>query len=200
MRASRSLIGALVACLFACLLPDNEIANFRLTVHSLSSITILGKTNVNKYECAIAHYNGRDTLLLQAERGKGAQFTKGRVTLEASGFDCGMRAMTKDFIKTLKADQYPDIVIEFISFERAIHFDKESEKFKGKINISLANTVVSSDVQCGIERDNNGFFHLAGSRNFKFSDFKLEPPSHMLGMVKVNENLTVNFHMVLVKQ
>jgi hypothetical protein len=197
---SRLFLGTLFLWLLTGLSPDNEIASFRLSVHSLSTITIVGKTNVNKYECAIAHYTGTDTLLLQAERGKGAQFSKGRVKLQAAGFDCGMRAMTKDFIKTLKADQYPDIVIEFISFERAIHFDKESEKFKGKINISLANTVVESDIQCGIEKDNKGWFHLVGSRNFKFSDFKLEPPSHMLGMVKVNENLNVNFHLVLVKQ
>jgi hypothetical protein len=200
MTMSRLSLGILILCTFAGLTYDDEIANFRLSVHPLSSITIVGKTNMNKYECAIAHYAGSDTLLLQAERGKGARFSQGRVNLNASGFDCGMRAMTKDFTKTIKADKYPNIVIEFISFERAVHFDKESEKFKGKITISLANAVVVTDVQCGIEKDKNGWFHLIGSRNFTFSDFKLEPPKHMLGLVKVDQNLTVNFHLVLVKQ
>ncbi len=172
----------------------------RLVVLPLSTLTIVGKTNVNKYQCAIASYSGADTLSLKAERGKGAVFTKGLVKLKTSGFDCGMKVMTEDFAKTIEADTYPFITIGFISFERVPRYEKTAEEFKGKIKISLANKTVPVEVRCSIVKDEKGYIHLTGSRDFKFSDFGLEPPSRMMGMVKVDENLTVDFHLVLIQQ
>src|SRR6187551_1014596 len=81
--------------------PDEKNIIHKLVVHSLSTLTISGKTNVNNYACVIPRYTGVDTLSLKAERGKGAYFTKGQVKLEAAKFDCGMGAITKDFVKTI---------------------------------------------------------------------------------------------------
>jgi hypothetical protein len=179
--------------------PQAEITH-RLVVLPLSTLTINRKTNVNKYHCAIASYSGTDTLLLRAERGKGAFFTKGLVRLEASGFDCGMKVMTADFVKTIEADKYPFITIDFISFERVPKYEKTAEEFKGKLKISLANLTVPFEVRCNILKDENGYIHLTGSHYFTFSDFGLEPPSRVMGAVKVHENLAVNFHLVLIQK
>ena len=34
--------------------------------------------------------------------------------------------------------------------------------------------------------------HLSGRKELMFSDFKLEPPSKMAGMIRINEELKVN--------
>ncbi|HEX6224316.1 MAG TPA: YceI family protein [Chryseolinea sp.] len=169
----------------------------RLAVHPSSTLAIHGKTNVNTYECSISEYNGTDTLSLKAKRGKGAVFTKGQVQLKASEFDCGMKLMTKDFGETIKADQYPFITIDFISFERMPHYELSEEKFMGKLTISIADVKTPMDVRCGIVKGEDGFIHLRGSHKMKFSDFNLTAPSRMLGAVKVEERINVNFHLVL---
>lgn len=170
----------------------------RFVVQPSSKLTIDGKTNVNSFQCAITQYFGRDTLVLQeGGRNRRPVFTKGYVGLEAASFDCGMPVMTKDFGKTIKSNEFPFIFIEFISFEKGAGYQLSGEKFKGKIKISLGGVTKAFDVDCTIEARNSGLIHLKGGRDFTFSDFNLEPPSKMMGMVKVSDALTVNFHLVL---
>ena len=178
---------------------DNKIIH-RLAIHPSSSISINGKTNVNKYDCAIEGYKGSDTLLLTAERGKGAYFKRGVAKLAASAFECNMKVITKDLAETIQSDKYPYIELNFISFERVPKYEATEEKFKGNLTIKLANVAVPCEVRCSIVKDEKGLIHLRGHHNFKFSDFKLEPPSKMMGMVKVEEKITVNFHLVLLRQ
>ena len=173
---------------------------YRLLIHPTSSITIAGSTNVNKYKCIIAKYTGSDTLLLTAERGKGAHFKKGLVNLEASRFDCEKNIITKDFAETIQAKKYPQITINFLSFERVPEFKDSEEPFRCKFVITLANVAVPCDVRAKIVKDKNNLIHLRGWHLFKFSDFKLDPPTKMMGMIKVDEMITVDFHVVLMQK
>lgn len=170
----------------------------RFVVQPESKLTIDGKTNVNSFQCAITQYFGRDTLVLQeGGRNRRPVFTKGFVGLEAASFDCGMAVMTNDFGKTIKSKEYPFIYIEFISFEKGSGTQLSGGKFKGKIKISLGGVTRPFDVDCIIEAKESGLIHLQGGREFTFSDFNLQPPTKMMGMVKVNDALVVNFHLVL---
>jgi len=177
--------------------PEKGVLIHRFIVLPSSKLTIDGKTNVNAFQCAITQYVGKDTLVLE-EGGKSKRpvFRKGFVGLQASSFDCGMNVMTNDFGKTIKAKDYPVVSIEFISFERTPHYDK-SETFRGKMKISLAGVTKPFDLNCTIEAKDTGHIHLKGGREFTFADFNLEAPSRMMGMVKVHDKLTVNFHLVL---
>jgi hypothetical protein len=122
---------------------------------------------------------------------------KGSVTLDASSFDCGIALMTSDFRKTIKSKTYPAIVIDFISFERTPSYAYGEEKFKGIINISLGGVTKLFEMNCTIEAKPSGLIHLKGGRDFTFSDFNLQAPKHMMGLVKVEQGLNVNFHLVL---
>lgn len=170
----------------------------RLIVLPSSKLAIDGKTNLNSFTCAIVKYSGVDTLVLQ-EGGRNTRpvFVKGSVGLDASTFDCGMAIMTSDFRKTINSDEYPAIVIDFISFERTPSYAQKEEKFKGILNISLAGVTRLFEVDCVIEAKDNGQIHLKGGRDFSFTDFGLIPPSRMMGTIRVQEQLTVKFHLVL---
>jgi hypothetical protein len=181
----------------AFLASDADLVH-RLIVLPASKLSIDGKTNVNSFTCAIAQYAGTDTLVLH-EGGKNTRpvFVKGSVGLDASTFDCGMAIMTSDFRKTINSNKYPAIVIDFISFERTPSYEQKEENFKGILKISLAGVTRLFEVDCFIETKPNGLIHLKGGRNFTFTDFGLKPPSRMMGTVKVKEDLTVRFHLVL---
>lgn len=171
----------------------------RFVIHPSSSVTINGKTNVNKYNCQTQDYKQSDTLLLHAEVGKGAYFSKGLARLDAKGFECNMDVITKDFADIIQADKYPYIKIDFISFEREPKYQETEEKFKGDLTITLGNVSVRRQVRCSIVKDDNGLIHLQGRQNFNFSDFKLKAPTKMMGLVKVDEKITVTFHLVLTR-
>ncbi len=193
--------------IFGCLLISSfsfpEEAGRNYLIHCLivqkdSKLIISGKTNVNSFHCVIPNYFGSDTLVLQ-EGGKNKKpvFIKGSVALQASLFDCGLQMMTHDLMNTIKAKEYPNIVITFKSFERLPKYNLKEEKFKGVITISLAGTSKQFDVKCAIEAKPSGLIYLSGGRQFLFSDFNLEPPQKMMGMIKTQEELDVNFNLVL---
>ncbi len=177
---------------------NSAILIHRLIVLPTSTLTIDGKTNVNTFKCAIPKYVGKDTLVLH-EGGRNTRpvFVKGSVDLDASSFDCGIALMTSDFRKTIKSKSFPAIVIDFISFERTPSYKYGEEKFKGIIKISLGGTTKLFEMDCTIEVNPSGLIHLKGGRDFTFSDFNLEPPKRMMGLVKVQEALNVSFHLQL---
>ncbi|MBI3221011.1 MAG: hypothetical protein HYZ44_15965 [Bacteroidetes bacterium] len=170
----------------------------RLIVLSDSRLIIDGKTNVNSYSCAIPKYIGKDTLVLH-EGGRNVRpvFVKGEVSLDARSFDCGIAPMTADFRKTINSKTHPVILIDFISFERAPSYQSGEEKFKSVVRISLAGVSKLFEMDCSIATTSAGLIHLKGGREFVFSDFNLEAPRHMLGLVKVDQSLHVGFHLAL---
>ncbi|MBS1976705.1 MAG: hypothetical protein JST46_05015 [Bacteroidetes bacterium] len=174
------------------------VLRHRFIVLPDSRLMIDGKTNINAFQCAISRYCGTDTLVLQ-EGGVNARpvFVKGFVRLEASGFDCGMAAMTHDFNKTIKAKEHPVISIDFKAFEKVPSLNCGEERFKSTLAIGMAGRSNTFDVECTVEARENGVIHLKGGRAFQFSDFGLETPKHAMGLIKVKDDLDVQFHLVL---
>ncbi len=192
------LVAAIVLFCSSAFFSINATLVHRLIVLPTSKLSIDGKTNINSFTCAIAQYCGTDTLVLH-EGGRNTRpvFVKGSVGLDASTFDCGMAIMTSDFRNTIKSNEYPAIVIDFISFERTPSYAQKKEKFKGILKISLAGITRLFEVDCSIEAKPNGQIHLMGGRGFTFSDFGLVAPSRMMGTIKVQDDLNVTFHLVL---
>src|SRR5436190_13460656 len=177
---------------------ETPVIVHRLIVQPTSTVNIEGSTNVNRYNCTISRYTGSDTLVIH-EGGQNVRpvFVNGEVKLNAASFDCGIALMTSDFHKAINSKIYPSIVIDFISFEKIPAYTPAPEKFRGILKISLAGVTKLFEVNCAIEVDEKEIIHLTGSRNFHFSDFRLTPPTRMLGAVKVKEELRVSFHLRL---
>ncbi len=170
----------------------------RLIVQPSSTLTIDGKTNVNSFRCGITQYTGKDTLVIQEGSPlRKPLFVKGKVSLQASHFDCGMQMMTNDFNTTLKSKEYPYIVIDFKSFERLPDYKKAEDKFNGTMTISLGGITKVVDIVCSIKANPGGQIHLSGGRPFLFSDFNLQPPDKMMGLIKIQQELMVQFNLVL---
>jgi hypothetical protein len=169
----------------------------RWVVQPASKLKVTGKTNVNKFTCQIQSYCGADTLVLQDIGTIPPRFLKGNVSLEATGFNCGNAIMTTDFHKTIQSRIYPQIEITFLSLERFPSYSCRNELIKSNMIISLAGVSKTFEMDCVIEAEADGVFHLTGSRCFQFSDFNLEAPSKMFGMIKVDETLDVSFHLVM---
>lgn len=167
-----------------------------MIVQPASAITIDGESNINKFRCTSAQYDGKDTLVLKVV-GRKAVFERGVVKLKATGFDCGMKPITKDFAETISAEEFPFITIDFISLEEVPQFKSKEERYAGKLKLTLAAVSKTVEIKCGFQKDEQDLIHLRGAYNFTFSDFKLEAPRKMGGLIKVHEKLKVNFHLVL---
>jgi len=170
----------------------------RFVVQHSSTLNINGTSNVKDFQCKTSSCNSSDTLeLVRTSEKAEPVFIKNLVSINASEFDCGMSMMTNGFLEDIKAKEYPQIKINFLSFQRLPKYEQGIEKINCHMMISLAGTSKTFNIKCILETDKSGFVHLKGEKFFKFSDFNLKPRKPMLGLVKINESLQVIFDLVL---
>lgn len=161
-----------------------------------SQLAIEGSTNVNAFICRIEYCTGTDTLkYIEHEAPGKLHFTRRRMTVPIRSFDCGSRAMSKDFWRTLNAERYPNLEIYFISLDNI--FLENKRVTEGVVDISLAGVTTRYNICFRKSREDNGNMVLKGRQRVHFSEFQLVPPQKLKGLIKVNESLNVDFHLVL---
>ena len=161
-----------------------------------SQLTIQGSTNVNDFTCKINYCTGTDTLqYIESPSTRQLRFTKSRMTVPIRSFDCGAKPISKDFWKTLKSDTYPSLEINFISLQNV--FFKDNEEITGVVDITLAGVTTRYTVCYKVTSKDNGEILLKGEHAVNFSDFNLEAPKKLKGLIKVKEVLNVQFNLVL---
>ena len=161
-----------------------------------SRLTIHGSTNVNDFICTIEYCTGTDTLQYSENNSKGElRFTRGRMTVPVRSFDCGAKPISKDFWKTVKAERYPNLEINFISLENLSFRDKRN--IKGVVDITLAGMTTRYDIWYRVSLNEHGNIFLTGVHAVNFADFQLVAPEKLQGLIKVKESLKVQFNLVL---
>ena len=172
----------------------------RWIVQKNSSLSIAGHTNVNRFSCGVAEYGEADTItcLNEGFRGENRGIPlRGALRIDIAGFDCSNKFMTSEFKKTLKYKDYPRLIITFVSLDKMPVFDNRAETVKGCVNVELAGVSRRFDINYTSSRLDAATLELIGNREFGFSDFGLQPPQKMGGLIRVNDVLNVQFILCL---
>lgn len=160
------------------------------------SLKVEGSTNINKFSCVIANYCRPDTLTFYKNSITGPLKISGCLQLDVQDFDCHNLVMTADLRKTLKAKDFPKLIIRFISLNRYPDFNNQSD-VKGIVTIELAGTAKLFEVDYRVIPDGAKSLTLIGIRKVKFSDFNIVPPRKIGGLIQTNNDLNVEFNLRL---
>lgn len=164
-------------------------------IDAKSQLTIYGSTNINSFACKMDCYIGSDTLqYINDYTSREIQFSRNQMSIPIRSFDCGAKQISKDFWKTLKSETYPQLDINFRSLQNLVV--KNNNCINGNVDITLAGFTARYTISYHVKRDKNIIF-LKGTQPVNFSDFKLEAPEKLKGLIKVNECLKVEFNLVL---
>lgn len=161
------------------------------------SLKVGGSTNVNKFSCVIVNYDRPDTLTFY--RGSTiaeAIKIQGMLKLDVQQFNCFNPVMTSDLRKTLKAKEFPMLVIRFINISRYPSGNHE-DKVKGEVTIELAGVARRFEVDYKYAPLSANTATLIGTRKINFTDFKLVPPRKIGGMIQTKDELMVEFNLKL---
>lgn len=168
-------------------------------IHPSSSIKIHGSSNVNTFGCTAT--GGFQSRPIECEykntRANMQAVMRGSVSVEIKTFDCKNRLLDNDMRKTLRADEYPQMTIQFLELERMPDIDSDVDFLSGKVQIELAGKQRQFYLRYAFNKTPNGYL-LKGSRAFKFADFDLSPPKKVGGLIRVNDDFDVGFTLVLV--
>jgi hypothetical protein len=195
MRYLKSISFLLLVLLSAFTLQTSKSLVTQLVITKGASLNVAGSTNINKFSCSIANYDKPDTLKLYKYNTEPVKIS-GELQLDVQAFDCHNVIMTSDLRKTLKAKEFPKLIIHFINLSKYPDFNHLSD-VKGMVTIELAGTSKLFEVNYKFIPDGARAVTLLGSRDVKFSDFNLTPPRKIGGMIQTNNDLKVEFNLRL---
>lgn len=195
MRYSLYIVLILVCSFKANDIPTSPIVESWI-IERKSSISIEGSSNINSFVCDVREYLQPDTLTCKKdEKYCKLLFDRSILQLDIKKFDCHQKFITSDFRKMMQDDKYPSLIIEFLSLD-----DIQSNGIvKGQVMIQLVGKKRIMDIQYKKTLGANNQIVLEGSKILRFSDFQLKAPTKLGGMIRINEDIKVNFNLFFEK-
>ncbi|WP_157939491.1 YceI family protein [Gracilimonas amylolytica] len=191
-------LSTLLVVTFA-LLPALTLAqDGQVQLRDSSKLSIKGKSNVNEFSCESEHELQKDSLdYSYSVNGDTVQVSGVNLNLEIDQFDCGKRAINRDFKSTLKYKEFP--FIEIILNELVVSDSTSLIPREAKVTIRIAGTERYYTVPLNSFSSSEESFTVGGNKILRMTDFGLEPPSPMFGLIKVEDELDIQFDLVIVR-
>ena len=155
-----------------CLINDTD-----MIIIDRIEIEILGKSTMGKYNCSNV-FSKRDTIIINSETQNNL-----KAEIAMNNFECGNKIMNKDLKVTIMADKFPK------SYVTMTHIKSYSTNYKCNLDFLITNKNLKyQDLVLKNSKES-----LQGSIALKFSDLGLIPPTKMGGLIKVKDDIVVNF-------
>jgi hypothetical protein len=180
--------------LFLLTLNNHVQGQFHKTLNSINHndcvdfVSIHGSTNVNEFSF----------LQLLNDRESPIRFhtQEGYITIQipAHNFEASNPLMYNDFISLIKADQHPYIAIRF-HYNPYELYEKngQTSAIASEVYITLAGEEKKYKIPGQIHLCYDKALRIMGGIKINLDDFQLQAPSKFMGMVKVNNEVFVNF-------
>ena len=114
------------------------------------------------------------------------------IVVPVKDFQCGNPFGYKDFITLLKANQHPFMKIEIPRKTFFQHKGSTSVIING-VSLSVAGVSRNYDILCKIEQTGNENQLIIGTTMIRLTDMEIEPPVKSMGLVKIKNEIIVNF-------
>lgn len=218
----RALTIVMLGTALALTAASAEAASLRVTKDS--SIELRGKTNVAPWRCTSRSVRGTldigaspavlETLLSSTAvlpagtriESLPAGVTIGSPSFAAAmpvrSFDCGNPIMERDMRRALKESTAPEIRFDYRSLSSATVRKPSAPataawEVGAEVELKLAGRTQRVPMVLRAERLSQTRFRVTGSIRLRMTDFDITPPVGMMGMIRAEDELTVNVNLQL---
>lgn len=187
-----TVIFLIILCVCPVISTAQSYTDMEALFQSSSKLTIKGKSNVNEFACRSGNsFTGSPYRFAYSADSSETVFKNAELSLEIQKFDCGKKGINKDFRKTLKAESFPEIRLQLN------HIYSVGDSVKASMDVELAGIsrryLVTLHIGTGTASKPGEIITARGSKVLKMSDFNLDPPSPMFGLIKLKDELEVFF-------
>jgi len=158
-----------------------------------SRLWIEGRSNVNEFRCQAATY---DTMVSAPAAEDDTLDVE--VDIDVKGFDCGKRRMNRDLHETLLSDTHPKISFEYTRTVE-LSYDENRDLYQleviGNLTVAGHTKIIQFPMQAVVLE--NGTLKATGQTELRMTDYNVEPPRALLGMVRVDDLLSVHFELLV---
>ena len=173
---------------------EHNIISYSVSKNSWMALS--GTTNVNSFECLSQSGISSGVILTYSDMGdKKINFSDAQLLMEVNSFDCKNPLITRDMYKALGGDKNSGIDIELIDASltgRSLSSREGTFMANAIITINSHSNMV--ELMINWNRSEAMEYHFEGKAHLSMSDFGIIPPAPAMGLVKVNDEITVSFN------
>lgn len=168
------------------------------TGHGLTDaeFTISGTSSLHDWTMTTQSAEGEAIINTEDEALKSIQNLS--VAIKAESLKSGRSGMDNNAYKALKTNKHPDIRF---SLKQIKSIEKKDGHYlvEAEGTLTIAGETKTVNVQAEAHPVVNTL-KLTGSTAFKMTDFKIDPPTALLGTVKTGDEITINYNLTFKSQ
>lgn len=170
----------------------------RYMIEQGSTLSIQGTTNINTFECISRQSFGQQAVTLTTDpTTRSISFDHAILNLRVKELNCDNNKIDADLCDALKADQFPNITIELLDARLP-----KSDLDDDWTDITIVATLKITDQKRRIELRakgkliSDGRYRFVAAKALKMSDYGVDPPTALFGLIKVKDEITINFNLI----
>ena len=183
---------------FLFILANNLIfaqATFGIDLQKSSSITIHGTTNLISFKLTQSGEKlaKRNFNIIATQNLNKIQLGQNEHVIQVKDFTSDNKMALRDFMKLVKANVYPSFSVKLDYFEIDPNGNNK-DLSKATVSVDLTITGKTKHYNIQVKSIHEGdIYKLNGIKKINIRDFGLEPPVEMLGLIRVNEWINIDF-------
>ena len=194
------LLGIFILGAFSFTSPESGPSSLCYYILPQSQLFLEGQTNVNSFKCICTGVDNFQPLFLEVESTHdNSQFIFDDATLniKTKNLDCGHKVMNTDLYDALQAQDHPYISVKLEKaslFTKATHLHQNQWALaSSKAIITIAGASQAINLRVNTCKLDGNTFRFISKYAINMSDFGIAPPTAMLGMIKVKNQIVINF-------
>lgn len=155
----------------------------------LSTITISGTTNVHDWKSNVGTIKG--DLVVNSSK----QIQSLQVDIPVTSIKSDEKLMDKKTYEAFDSDKNPTISFKLTEVNSLQIKDKDVNAIILG-NLTMAGVSRKISIKTNGKNTKNGTYEFKGTVDLKMTDFKMKPPTALLGVMKVGDAVKLNFNVI----
>jgi hypothetical protein len=196
MRHPFQFLVALIAITF---LVSGYVNRERAYILKESELTLIGESNVKPFSCECEEEFEPVSYELSQHCDGHYVFKGTQLRVPVRTLDCGNRIMNKDLYEALKAETYPEIIIQPIELHLPLELTPQAGwvSFTAEATIALAGRAKTVTLPVKARHTSNTQFQIRSRKTLCMLDFGIAPPTAMGGLIKVKEEIDIHLDLLV---
>jgi len=176
-------------------MPGFPAQTFQTSIVDGSSFTLRGSSNINKFELVYTGNLERTNKVQVEKESTRINMKSGSgVNLKVADFKSANTYITKDFRKMLRADTYPNLVIEPVSAWKP---KNQAGTLCVLINLTIAGCTHQETISLNLTQQDATALQCKGTHKISLKKYALAAPKKALGAVQVNDEVAIDMFLKL---
>lgn len=181
----------MIFCFISLSPAQNGLEKIKIEILPNSELTITGDTNISKFRCEFnTKLLERTVPVIFKENSGHIIFENAVLSLNNQGFDCGNKAINKDFHELMQTEKYPEISLELLDIRL-----QSKQLAHANVDIKIAGR--QKRYTFPVEISTTPVNSYRGKLKLNINDFGLKPPKKMFGLIVIKEEIEIDFNLMV---